>query len=250
MAFHNPEIFKDLKLHSPAGAEPFVYKWPLSVGIGPDKHDSGVEIIETVRLVCEDIPEIKSSLDEIDFTEIDTSDYDTMRNFCDTFNKAIDSVKGLEKGTSLPAKRFTLPSRSMLRHILQQVYNYAVTEPEKLNQYEPFSPEVYGETSFELVCQMVDEIDIGPEETFLDLGSGVGQVVLQVAASTKAKLCIGIEKADVPSRYAENMDHMFSTWMKWFGKRCGEYQLLKGDFLADEHREKIMSGMSNMLHAQ
>lgn len=246
MAFHNPEIFKDLKLHSPAGSEPFVYKWPLSVGIGPDKHDSGVEIIETVRLVCEDIPEIKSSLDEIDFSEIETSDYDAMRNFCDTFNKAIDSVKGLEKGTSLPAKRFTLPSRSMLRHIVQQVYNYAVTEPEKLNQYEPFSPEVYGETSFELVCQMVDEIDIGPDETFLDLGSGVGQVVLQVAASTKAKLCIGIEKADVPSRYAENMDHMFRTWMKWFGKRCGEYQLLKGDFLVDEHREKIMSGKSEI----
>ena len=241
MAFHNPEIFKDLKLHSPSDAEPFVYKWPLSVGIGPENHDSGLEIIETVRLVCEDIPEIKSSLDEIVFGEIDTSDYEMMKNFCDTFNKAIDSIKALEKGTSLPTKRSTLPSRNMLRHIVQQVYNYAVSEPEKLNQYEPFSPEVYGETSFELVCQMVDEINITHEDVFIDLGSGVGQVVLQVAASTKAKICIGIEKADVPSRYAENMNQMFRTWMKWFGKKYGEYQLLKGDFLADEHREKIMS---------
>lgn len=242
MAFHNPEIFKDLKLHSPSDAEPFVYKWPLSVGIGPEHHDSGVEIIETVRLVCEDIPEIKSSLEEIVFAEtIDTSDYETMRNFCDTFNKAIDSIKALEKGTSLPAKRFTFPSRNMLRHIVQQVYNYAVSEPEKLNQYEPFSPEVYGETSFELVCQMVDEINITQDDVFIDLGSGVGQVVLQVAASTNAKICIGIEKADVPSRYAENMNQMFRSWMKWFGKKYGEYQLLKGDFLADEHREKIMS---------
>lgn len=30
-----------------------------------------------------------------------------------------------------------------MRHILQQVYNQAVTDPEKLNQYEPFSPEVW-----------------------------------------------------------------------------------------------------------
>lgn len=241
MAFHNPDIFKDLKLHSPADGEPFVYKWPLSIGIGPDNHDSGQEIIETVRLVCEDIPELQESLEHFKLEEIKTDSYEQMRDFCDTFNKAIDIIKGLEKGTSLPVKRYTQPTREMLRHIVQQVYNYAVSEPGKLNQYEPFSPEVYGETSFELVCQMIDEINIGQDDVFIDLGSGVGQVVLQVAALTKAKVCIGIEKADVPSRYAENMDQKFRTWMKWFGKKYGEYQLLKGDFLADEHREKIMS---------
>lgn len=30
----------------------------------------------------------------------------------------------------------------MLKHILTQIYNHAVVDPEKLNQYEPFSPEV------------------------------------------------------------------------------------------------------------
>ena len=30
----------------------------------------------------------------------------------------------------------------LLKHILQQCYNRAVQDPEKLNQYEPFSPEV------------------------------------------------------------------------------------------------------------
>lgn len=48
-----------------------------------------------------------------------------------------------EKGTSLPAQRINKrPSRGLLRHILQQTYNQAVEDPEKLNQYEPFSPEV------------------------------------------------------------------------------------------------------------
>lgn len=32
---------------------------------------------------------------------------------------------------------------------------------------------------------------------------GVGQVVLQMAAITPCKKCIGIEKADVPAKYAE-----------------------------------------------
>ena len=32
---------------------------------------------------------------------------------------------------------------------------------------------------------------------------GVGQVVLQVAASGNVKECYGIEKADIPAKYAE-----------------------------------------------
>lgn len=83
------------------------------------------------------------------------------------------------------------------------MYNQAVTDPEKLNQYEPFSPEVYGETSYDLICQMIDQIEITNDDVFIDLGSGVGQVVLQMAAATSCKECFGIEKADVPSRYAE-----------------------------------------------
>lgn len=126
-----------------------------------------------------------------------------------------------------------------MRHILQLVYNSAVAEPEKLNQYEPFSPEVYGETSYDLVCQMIDQIEITQDDVFIDLGSGVGQVVLQMAATMPTKSCWGIERADVPSKYAVGMDINFKAWMKWFGKKFGDYQLLKGDFLADEHREKI-----------
>lgn len=144
-----------------------------------------------------------------------------------------------ENANSLPIVSYEYPCRALLKHIIQQVYNLAVAEPEKLNQYEPFSPEVYGETSYDLICQMIDQIDISAEDTFVDLGSGVGQVVLQMAASMPLKNCIGIEKAEVPSRYAEGMDGVFQTWIKWFGKRYNEYSLIKGDFLSDEHREKI-----------
>lgn len=106
-------------------------------------------------------------------------------------------------GTSLPVVLPKRPSVGLLRHIIQKAYNHAVTDPDKLNDYEPFSPEVYGETSFEFISQMIDQIPIKENDVFIDLGSGVGQVVLQVAASTNAKLCIGIERADVPSAYAE-----------------------------------------------
>lgn len=35
------------------------------------------------------------------------------------------------------------------------------------------------------------------------------------------------------------METNFRKWLNWYGKRCGEYKLIKGDFLADEHRESI-----------
>lgn len=71
---------------------------------------------------------------------------------------------------------------------------------------------MYGETSYDLICQMIDQINITKDDVFIDLGSGVGQVVLQMAAATPCKLCWGVEKADIPSRYAEvNLFLKFST---------------------------------------
>jgi Histone methylation protein DOT1. len=37
------------------------------------------------------------------------------------------------------------------------------------------------------------------------------------------------------------MNIHFRKWMRWYGKKYGDYRLIKGDFLTDEHREKIVS---------
>ncbi|KAL3210258.1 hypothetical protein MRX96_037304 [Rhipicephalus microplus] len=182
----------ELRLHSPAGAEPAVYPWPLSTS---DKHDGAIEIVETIRWVCEDFPELKAAMENHVLNDYDTKSYESMRTLCDKYNRAIDSFLQLWKGTSRPERLHTRPSTALLRHILQQVYNTAIVDPERLNSYEPFSPEVYGETSFEFVAQMINELEFTPDDVFIDLGSGVGQVVLQVASSTPCKMCIGIEKA-------------------------------------------------------
>ncbi|XP_067129962.1 uncharacterized protein [Centruroides vittatus] len=228
----------ELRLHSPSGREPAVYQWPLSAS---DKHDGAIEIVDTIRWVCEDFPELKLAMENYVLNDYDTRSFESMKTLCDKYNRAIDSVLQLWKGTSRPSRLQTRPSTGLLRHILQQVYNHSVTDPEKLNQYEPFSPEVYGETSYEFVAQMINEIEINEDDIFIDLGSGVGQVVLQMAATTICKMCYGIEKADVPAKYAEEMCANFEFWMKWYGKTYGEFKLIKGDFLAEEHREIVMN---------
>ncbi|XP_057345617.1 histone-lysine N-methyltransferase, H3 lysine-79 specific isoform X4 [Manis pentadactyla] len=206
----------ELRLKSPVGAEPAVYPWPLPVY---DKHhDAAHEIIETIRWVCEEIPDLKLAMENYVLIDYDTKSFESMQRLCDKYNRAIDSIHQLWKGTTQPMKLNTRPSNGLLRHILQQVYNHSVTDPEKLNNYEPFSPEVYGETSFDLVAQMIDEIKMTEDDLFVDLGSGVGQVVLQVAAATSCKHHYGVEKADIPAKYAETMDREFRKWMKcWKG---------------------------------
>jgi len=128
----------------------------------------------------------------------------------------------------------------LLKHIMNQAYSKAITNPEELNYYEPFSPEVYGETSFDLVAEVIKHTHIKESDIFLDLGSGVGQVVLQVAATVGCK-CYGIEKADIPSKYAEKLDREFVKWMDWYGKSYGEYEIMRGDFLDPEFTEIFQS---------
>lgn len=106
-------------------------------------------------------------------------------------------------GTSIHHPNDDRPSEIILHHVLQLSYNYSIRDPQKLNKfYEPFSPEVYGETSYQFVQQMVNQFNFTENDVFIDLGSGVGQVVLHVAAASKCR-CIGIEKADLPAEYAE-----------------------------------------------
>jgi len=35
------------------------------------------------------------------------------------------------------------------------------------------------------------------------------------------------------------MESEFRRWMKFYGKICSKYELVKGDFLGDEMKEKI-----------
>lgn len=227
-----------LRLKSPAGAEPAIYKWPLP---NYEAKDGAYEIIDTIRWVCEDYPELKLAMEKHILADYDTKNYDSMKELCDKYNRAIDSILQLWQGTSKSANLQRQPSLDLLRHVMQQVYNHSVVEPEKLNQYEPFSPEVYGETSFELISQMVKELGMKEDDIFIDLGSGVGQVVLQVAASTPCRMCYGVEKAYLPANYARCMETNFRRWMKWYGKTYRPFEIVEGDFLSNDWREKIAS---------
>jgi hypothetical protein len=66
-----------------------------------------------------------------------------MKELCDKFNKIIDTHIKLNRGTeAFSARLEQRPTAKLFRHILAQVYNRAVIDPDKLRNYEPFSPSV------------------------------------------------------------------------------------------------------------
>lgn len=162
-----------------------------------------------------------------------------------------ESIENLKKNTdyntsnALSELLNKRASKKLIKYIMHSIYNRAVYDPDKLNQYEPFSPQVYGETSYDLINEMLKQVKLGENDIFIDLGSGVGNVVLQVAAMCNCKLSFGIEKADWPCKYAVDMEKEFKLLMNWFGKCYSNFVLYKGDFLDDKDSKYNLKEMIN-----
>lgn len=95
-------------------------------------------------------------------------------------------------------KYFQITKRQKL---LEACYDSSIEHPKLLNKYKPFSSSMYGEMSFELIEKMINQLPIIDTDVFLDLGSGVGNVVLHMAScGYTLKECIGIEHEKIPAK--------------------------------------------------
>jgi len=114
--------------------------------------------------------------------------------------------------------------------IIEKCYSEVITRPALLRKYKNFSPQTYGEAKLALVSKMIDECDVDGK-TFVDLGSGVGQVCMMFAALSSASSCFGIELMDNPAHYAVELVSRFQSSATENGGSHAPIQLLHGDFL-------------------
>ena len=71
----------------------------------------------------------------------------------------------------------------MFHHILQ-VYRQSITDPQSLNKYQSFTSETYGETNYQQMDRILSELEWNENDVFVDLGSGIGSIVMQVRSYT------------------------------------------------------------------
>lgn len=128
--------------------------------------------------------------------------------------------------TPLPLNRL----HEVHHKILDQCYSTAVApQANRLKKYAPASDAVYGELLPTLVDKIIETTHITSKSLFLDLGSGVGHVVMQVSLRTGCR-SFGIENAVNPSELAAiSTDQLSIRSHMWGVALGGQIILEQGD---------------------
>ncbi|KAJ2520274.1 Nucleosomal histone H3-Lys79 methylase [Coemansia sp. RSA 1939] len=133
----------------------------------------------------------------------------------------------------------TIPSELAI-HIIEQIYNRVVAPTVGLlRQYKAFSNNVYGEILPTLVNQIIDDAQITSDSVFVDLGCGIGNVVLQVAAQTGCQAS-GVEIMKVPARFAQRQAREFEHRMRQYRLDHGSVQVWRGDFCESIEVQRLL----------
>ncbi|KAI0430317.1 histone methylation protein DOT1-domain-containing protein [Xylaria sp. FL1042] len=123
-----------------------------------------------------------------------------------------------------------LPS-SLVSLILTQVYDRTVApKVEMLTKYDAGSDNVYGELLHPFVTKiLVEQTKMTSDQVFIDLGSGVGNVVLQAALEIGCR-SYGCEMMENACNLAEAQEKEFRSRCMLWGVAPGRVHLERGDF--------------------
>ncbi|KAH9949527.1 histone methylation protein DOT1-domain-containing protein [Amylocystis lapponica] len=110
----------------------------------------------------------------------------------------------------------------------------------QLNIYQPFSSRVYGELWPPLISQIIADTGLGADSLFVDLGSGVGNVVLQASLETGCR-SFGVEVQPTPARIARSHVEQFRMRCRMWGVAIGDVELEEGDMLESARVDELVS---------
>ena len=120
---------------------------------------------------------------------------------------------------------------TLVERILTQVYSRTVSpHVHLLRQYKNGTDNVYGELLPSLISKMLKEdAHLKSNQVFVDLGSGVGNVVLQAALEVGCESW-GCEQTNNACELAQLQGAEFEARCRLWGLAVGEIHLEKGDF--------------------
>lgn len=126
------------------------------------------------------------------------------------------------------------------RCIQEQCYARTVApRVEELSKYEAFSDNVYGELLPRFMSEIAQLTNLGPNSVFVDLGSGVGNLLIQVGLQTGSE-AYGCEMMSAPSELASlQVAEAERRWGMW-GLKGGKTEAWQGDFGEDERVRDVL----------
>lgn len=226
-----------VSLHYPSKSpsERFQLKWPKS----DEDYKPMDDIVETIKHVCKYyLPEELSKYADEDNSDSFFRQFqrawacESVEDFEDvvvSFNRLIKPL--IDDGTfHRELTRKTHMPLPWVKRILDQTYARTVSpDVDTLKAYKNGSDNVYGELLPDFVSEILRKTRLNHEQTFVDLGSGVGNVVLQAALEVGAESW-GIEMMNNPCDLADLQAKEFPARAKLWGLNVGKVHLLRGDF--------------------
>lgn len=155
------------------------------------------------------------------------------------YNRAIDKLR---RSGSI-AKKLDATHRLSLPHverILTQIYSRTVSpRVESLRQYENGTDNVYGELLPRFISNIFKETGLKSGQVFVDMGSGVGNVVLQAALEIGCESW-GCEMMQNACDLAQLQQAEFRARCRLWGIAPGKTHLVRGDFLKEDSMIEVL----------
>lgn len=109
-------------------------------------------------------------------------------------------------------------SRFCLHQIFLRVYSRIVsTDSKKLREYKAFTAEVYGELLPSFTSEVLTKVNLLPNQSFYDLGSGVGNTTFQAALEFGAASSGGCELMPHASKLSLLQERLLQKHLAIFG---------------------------------
>lgn len=204
-----------LIINSPNGKPPLEFSWPLT-----EKEEYFLRVsIELFALDCPMV-DVKTKFSSIVQSRKITT-FEQAANFVHLFN-----LMAANHGD------INLATPEFLKHIIELSIDYVDVSAIK-KSLPPNSEKTYGEITYELMKKICHRMCCEPNSTYIDLGSGIGQTVLQMAGTMYLKKCIGIEIRNDLFVASTKIFDCFVELMVWFGKFHSEIELIEGDITSE-----------------
>lgn len=129
---------------------------------------------------------------------------------------------------------------ALVARIMEETYQRAVgPRIKELRKYESWTSAVYGELTPRFVSELVRVGALAPGKLFVDLGAGVGNVVLQAALESGCD-AFGVELAERPAQVAVTFLDQFERRCKMWGVSAGHVELCEADMLESARVDELL----------
>lgn len=218
---------------------------------GKDKIDAVKDIQTTIRYTAETYLTDEQATPFLDPTtgivrQLERASSDKVKDvkmFTAALNDYNSRVLSLYRSGTIAtniSQRHGMP-RHLAAFILDQVYDRTVApKVDLLRRYENGTDNVYGELLHPFITDiLVDRLQMTSGQVFADLGSGVGNVVLQAALEIGCESW-GCEMMENACNLAEVQKKEFTERCRLWGVAPGEVHLERGDFRCNTAIQEVV----------